>query len=201
LMQDDLKRLLAYHSVSQIGYIITGLGVGTYLGIYGGLFHLLNHTLFKALLFLCVGAVASVAGTRLIHELGGLGRKMPVTGLCFLVGALAMGGIPLFNGFMSKLTIFLACAKAEMLWATVAAVFTSLLTLFCLLHAAYRVFMGKGVAATDHANEAIKEVSPLMWGGMAVLALLCFVIGVYPQMVFPILDESTRAISAMAAAP
>jgi formate hydrogenlyase subunit 3/multisubunit Na+/H+ antiporter MnhD subunit len=126
---------------------------------------------------------------------------MPVTGLCFLVGALAMGGIPLFNGFMSKLTIFLACAKAEMLWATVAAVVTSLLTLFCLLHAAYRVFMGKGVAVTDHANEAINEVSPLMWGGMAVLALLCFVIGVYPQMVFPILDESTRAISAMAGPP
>jgi hydrogenase-4 component F len=201
LMQDDLKRLLAYSSVSQIGYIITGLGVGTYLGIYGGLFHLLNHTLFKALLFLCVGAVASVAGTRLIHELGGLGRKMPVTGLCFLVGALAIGGIPFFNGFMSKLTIFLACAKAEMLWATVAAVVTSLLTLFCLLHAAYRVFMGKGVAAADHANEAIKEVSPLMWGGMVVLALLCFATGVFPQMVFPILDESTKAISAMAAAP
>jgi formate hydrogenlyase subunit 3/multisubunit Na+/H+ antiporter MnhD subunit len=126
---------------------------------------------------------------------------MPVTGLCFLVGALAMGGIPLFNGFMSKLTIFLACAKADMLWATVLAAFTSLLTLFCLLHAAYRVFMGKGVAAAQHTNEAVKEVSPLMWGGMLVLALLCFVIGVWPQMVFPILDESARAISAMTAVP
>jgi len=202
LMQDDLKRLLAYHSVSQMGYIIAGLGVGTYLGIYGGLFHLLNHTLFKALLFLCVGAVSSVAGTRLIHALGGLGRKMPITALCFFVGALAMGGIPLFNGFMSKLTIFLACAKAEMLWATVLAVLTSLLTLFCLLHAAYRVFMGKGMdAANTPRNEDIKEVSPLMWGGMLVLALLCFAIGVYPQMVFPILDASTRAIVSMMATP
>jgi formate hydrogenlyase subunit 3/multisubunit Na+/H+ antiporter MnhD subunit len=201
LMQDDLKRLLAYHSVSQMGYIITGLGVGTYLGIYGGLFHLLNHTLFKALLFLCVGAISSVAGTRLIHNLGGLGRKMPITALCFFVGALAMGGIPLFNGFMSKLTIFLACAKAGMLWATVLAVLTSLLTLFCLLHAAYRVFMGKAADAANPANQEIKEVSPLMWGGMLALALLCFIIGVYPQIVFPVLNESTRAISAMTALP
>jgi hydrogenase-4 component F len=201
LMQDDLKRLLAYHSVSQMGYILVGLGLGTYMGIYGGLFHLLNHTLFKALLFLCVGAISSVAGTRLIHSLGGLGSKMPMTALCFFVGALAMGGIPLFNGFMSKLTIFLACAKAEMMWATVLAIITSLLTLFCLLHAGYRVFMGKAEDVTNQANENIKEVSPLMWGGMVVLALLCFVIGVYPQMVFPILDESARAISAMTAHP
>jgi formate hydrogenlyase subunit 3/multisubunit Na+/H+ antiporter MnhD subunit len=127
---------------------------------------------------------------------------MPITALCFVVGAFAMGGLPLFNGFMSKLTIFLACAKAEMLWATVLAVFTSLLTLFCLLHAAYRVFMGKGMdAPTNPRNEEIKEVSPLMWGGMLVLALLCFIIGVYPQMVFPILDGSTRAISSMTAIP
>ena len=194
LMQDDLKRLLAYHSVSQMGYILVGLGVGTYLGIYGGLFHLLNHTLFKALLFLCVCAVSSVAGTRLIHDLGGLGKRMPMTALCFVVGALAMGGIPLFNGFMSKLTIFLACAKAEMLWATVFAVLTSLLTLFCLLHAAYRVFMGK-------EREGIKEISPLMWGGMLVLALLCLLLGVYPQAVFPILDGAARAIASMTAVP
>jgi formate hydrogenlyase subunit 3/multisubunit Na+/H+ antiporter MnhD subunit len=177
-----------------MGYILVGLGVGTYLGIYGGLFHLLNHTLFKALLFLCVGAVSSVAGTRLIHDLGGLGKRMPMTALCFVVGALAMGGIPLFNGFMSKLTIFLACAKAEMLWATVFAVLTSLLTLFCLLHAAYRVFMGK-------EREGIKEISPLMWGGMLVLALLCLLLGVYPQAVFPILDGAARAIASMTAVP
>ena len=201
LMQDDLKRLLAYSSVSQMGYIVAGLGVGTYLGIYGGLFHLFNHTLFKALLFLCVGAVSSVTGTRLIHRLGGLGTKMPMTALCFFVGAFAIGGLPLFNGFMSKLTIFLACAKAGMLWATVFSVFASLLTLFCLLHAAYRVFMGKGVDAPHQAHEEIKEVSPLMWGGMFVLALLCFVIGVYPQMVFPILDSSARAIASMTAIP
>ena len=126
---------------------------------------------------------------------------MPITALCFVVGALAMGGIPLFNGFMSKLTIFLACAKAGMLWATVLAVLTSLLTLFCLLHAAYRVFMGNAADAANPANQEIKEVSPLMWGGMLALALLCFIIGVYPQIVFPVLNESTRAISAMTALP
>jgi formate hydrogenlyase subunit 3/multisubunit Na+/H+ antiporter MnhD subunit len=124
-----------------------------------------------------------------------------MTALCFFVGAFAIGGIPLFNGFMSKLTIFLACAKAGMLWATALAVLTSLLTLFCLLHAAYRVFMGKAADAANPANQEIKEVSPLMWGGMLALALLCFIIGVYPQIVFPVLNESTRAISAMTALP
>ena len=201
LMQDDLKRLLAYSSVSQMGYIVAGLGVGTSLGIYGGLFHLFNHTVFKALLFLSVGALSSVTGSRLIPHLGGLGRKMPVTALCFFVGAFAIGGLPLFSGFMSKLTIFLACAKAGMLWATVLAVFTSLLTFFCLVNAAYRVFMGKAGEAASQTHREIKEVSPLMWGGMLVLALLCFAVGVFPQMVFPILDESTRSVFAMMSLP
>jgi len=201
LMQDDLKRLLAYSSVSQMGYIVAGLGVGTYLGIYGGVFHLFNHTVFKALLFLSVGALSSVTGSRLIPHLGGLGRKMPVTALCFFVGAFAIGGLPLFSGFMSKLTIFLACAKAGMLWATVLAVFTSLLTFFCLVNAAYRVFMGKAGEAASQTHQDIKEVSPLMWGGMLVLALLCFVVGVFPQVVFPILDESTRSVFAMMSLP
>ncbi|MDI6776831.1 MAG: proton-conducting transporter membrane subunit [Syntrophales bacterium] len=201
LMQDDLKRLLAYHSVSQMGYIIVGLGVGTYLGVYGGLFHLLNHTIFKALLFLCVGAVASVTGTRLIHNLGGIGRKMPITALCFFVGAFAIGGLPLFNGFMSKFTIFLACAKAGMLWATLLAILTSILTLFCLLHAAYCVFMGKAIEATNPINKEIKEVSALMWGGMLLLAFLCLLIGVYPQIVYPILNEATKAVFSMMPMP
>jgi len=201
LMQDDLKRLLAYHSVSQMGYIILGLGVGTYLGVYGGLFHLLNHTIFKALLFLCVGAVAAATGTRLIHDLGGIGRKMPITALCFFVGAFAMGGMPLFNGFMSKFTIFLACAKAGMLWATLFAILTSILTLFCLLHAAYCVFMGKALETANPTNKEIKEVSPLMWGGMLLLAFLCFLIGVYPQIVYPILNEATKAIFSLMVMP
>ena len=92
LTQDDLKRLLAYSSVSQIGYIVAGVGLGTYLGCYGGLFHLLNHAIFKGLLFMCVGAVVYATGLRRISELAGLRRRMPVTGLCFLVGALAIAG-------------------------------------------------------------------------------------------------------------
>jgi len=197
LMQDDLKRLLAYHSVSQMGYIIVGLGLGTYLGIYGGVFHLLNHTLFKSLLFLCVGAITYTTGTRLIHSLGGVGKKMPITAICFFIGAVSMGGVPLFNGFMSKFTIFLACAKAGMLWATLLAILTSILTLFCLLHAAYCVFMGE--IKIDDATH--KEVPAFMWIGMVLLSALCFLIGVYPQVVYPILNEATKAIFSMMALP
>ena len=117
LTQDDLKRLLAYSSVSQMGYVLVGLGLGTYLGCYGGLFHLLNHAIYKALLFMCVGAVIYATGIRKVSELGGLARSMPVTSACFFLGALAIAGFPPLNGFMSKLTVYLALAKAGLWWA------------------------------------------------------------------------------------
>ena len=117
LTQDDLKRLLAYSSVSQMGYVLVGIGLGTYLGCYGGLFHLLNHALCKSLLFMCVGAVMYATGARRISELGGLRSQMPITSACFFLGALALAGFPPLNGFWSKLTIYLALAKAGLWWA------------------------------------------------------------------------------------
>ena len=94
LTQNDLKRLLAYSSVSQMGYVLAGIGLGTYLGCYGGLFHLLNHALYKSLLFMCVGAVMYATGARRISELGGLASRMPITSGCFFLGALALSGFP-----------------------------------------------------------------------------------------------------------
>ncbi|MFP3904565.1 MAG: complex I subunit 5 family protein, partial [Armatimonadota bacterium] len=192
--QDDLKRLLAYHSVSQMGYIVEGLGLGTYLGVYGGLFHLLNHTLFKALLFMAVGAIMfATGGIRRISRLGGLGKKMPVTAVCFFIGALAMGGVPLLNGFMSKLTLFMAVAEKQLLWAAVVGMVTSTLTLACLAHAAYRVFWGEAPEDDPDVEEAT-EAPPTLLGAMIVLAALCFVIGMYPQVVHPVLDTATRCV-------
>ena len=102
LSQHDFKRLLAFHSISQIGYVITAVGLGTALGVAGGLYHAMNHTLFKGLLFLCAGAVYYATGTTNLDKMGGLSKKMPQTCLIFLIAAFSISGLPPFNGFVSK---------------------------------------------------------------------------------------------------
>lgn len=194
-VQEDLKRFLAYSSVSQIGYIMMGFGFGTYLGIYGGIFHLLNHAIIKSLLFLCVGAVIYRTGKRRLEDIGGLGKKMPLTAFCFFVGALAISGVPLLNGFMSKFTLFLAGAQHGMLWATIIAIFTSILTLACFIHVSYRIFMGEPKG--EISEKEIKEIPVSMWIGIVILAALCLIIGVYPQAAYPILNKATLGIQSL----
>lgn len=196
LAQDDLKRLLAYSSVSQMGYILMGVGLGTYLGIYGGLFHLLNHGIYKALLFLSTGAVIYAVAQREISQLGGLARKMPVTAACFLIGALSISGLPPFNGFMSKLTIYLAGAEIGMWWAVILAIFTSLLTMIVLIRAGYRVFWGE-LKAGSSDQEGIREAPASILIPMIILAGLCVVLGVYPQLAYPLLDQATKSVVAV----
>jgi len=192
LVQDDLKRMLAYSSVSQISYVFEGLGLGTYLGIYGGLFHLVNHTLIKGLLFMSVGAVMyATGGIRKISELGGLAKKMPVTAFCFFVGALAISGLPPFNGFMSKFTLFFAVGEQGIYWAMVISVLTGLLTLACLASAAYRVFWR---APVKPLKDDVREVPFSIYLSIVILALLCILIGIYPQLLHPILDQATQAV-------
>jgi len=111
LAQTDIKRLLAYHSVSQMGYILLGIGLGTRLGLAGGLYHLVNHAVFKGLLFLCMGAVIYSTGTRNLDNLGGLWKKMPITTSTCIIAALAISGIPPFNGFASKTVLTKSCNR------------------------------------------------------------------------------------------
>jgi len=134
-------------------------------------------------------------GTRKISELSGLARTMPVTAFCFLVGALAIGGLPPLNGFWSKLTLFLALGDKGLLWAAVIGVVTAMMSVACFLMAAYKVFWGAYRApAFAAANPHAKEVPASMWGGMVALALLCVGIGIYPRLVYPLLDSATRCI-------
>ena len=192
LVQDDLKRMLAFSSVSQISYVFEGLALGTYLGIYSGLFHLVNHTLIKALLFLSVGAVMYASGgVRRISQLGGLAAKMPLTAACFVLGALSISGLPPLNGFVSKFSLFLAIGDARLYWALVISIVTGLLTLACLMRAAYLVFWKK----PDLPPAADFQPVPLsMHVSMVVLALLCLMIGLLPGTLFPVLDQATRAV-------
>ena len=195
LAQDDLKRMLAFSSVSQISYVFEGLGLGTYLGIYGGLFHLVNHTIIKALLFLSVGALMYAnRGRRRISELAGMGKKMPITAFCFIVGALAISGLPPLNGFASKFTLFLAIGEAGLYWALALSLFTGLLTLACLMRAAYLVFWKTGDGDTVHT---VKEAPGWMSLVMLILAGLCLLIGLYPNLLYPILHQATNAVLAI----
>jgi hydrogenase-4 component B len=202
LAQHDLKRLLAYHSVENIGIICLGLGIGLLgvsygsptvaaLGFAGGLLHVANHALFKGLLFLGAGAAARASGTRDIDRLGGLMRRMPLTGAAFLVGAVAICGLPPLNGFVSELLVFTGAFQAILhplaQPAVAAAVVVAALALIgglaaaCFTKAFGISFLGQ--PRTPQAAEA-EEAGPLMLAPMAVLAAGCAAVGFLgPQVV------------------
>lgn len=179
--QEDIKRLLAYSSISQVGYIILAVALGTPLGIMAGLFHLFNHAVFKGLLFLNAGAVDYATGTRELSKMGDLGRRMPATSLTTLIGSLSISGIPPFNGFWSKLFIILACVQAGRLGYASIAVIGSILTLAALLKVQKMAFFGK----VSQLTQTAKEVPGTMVFSMAILALICLGGG----LLFPILIQ------------
>jgi len=167
--QGDMKRLFAYSSISQIGYMALGLGLGTPLGIVGGLFHLVNHSVFKSLLFLNAGAVEYATGTRELKRMGGLREQMPATAGTSLVASMSVAGIPPFNGFWSKLIIVLACVEAGHHGLALAAVAVSLLTLAMMLKVRRHAFYETAKSAAGK----IVEVPALMVLAMVLLSLLC----------------------------
>lgn len=207
-IQDDLKRMLAYSSVSQMGYIVMGFGLGGYLGFYGAIYHMLNHALLKSLLFLCTGALLYTSGTTFISQLQGK-KHGTLTAICFFVAAFAVGGLPPLNGFWSKFTIFLAAAHNQNWWALAIAVFTSLLTLACLVRAGYRIFLtqedhhGGELAATvdvhdeENAHGGHAGIPSLPWSMSVVmlgLVALSVLLGAYPTILYHILDLASNSL-------
>lgn len=205
--QHDLKRLLAYHSVENIGIILMGLGLAmlgrsagrpewVVLGLAGCLLHIWNHCLFKSLLFLCAGAVVHSAHTREIDRLGGLARTMPWTAALFLVGALAICGLPPLNGFVSELFIYLGLLQtltttatgnsAAVLAAPVLAAIGAL-AVACFVKAYGAVFLG---SPRTHVSVHTHEPPLSMRGPMGVLAACCALIGLAPVLVSPLLDAA-----------
>jgi len=174
LGQRDFKRMLAYSSISQIGYIILGIGLGTPLGILGGLFHLVNHALAKSLLFLNSGSVQMATGTRNLDEMGGLGKRMPVTAATTVVGSLSIAGVPPLNGFWSKLIIVVALIQAGHWGFALLAILASVLTLWYYLLIQRRAFFGK----LNERWQAVHEAPFWMTASTVVLALVCLAVGV-----------------------
>jgi multicomponent Na+:H+ antiporter subunit D len=178
LLQTDVKRLLAYHSISQMGYILLGIGLGTKLGLAGGLYHLVNHAMFKGLLFLCMGAVTYSTGTRKLDNLGGLWKRMPITTSTCIIAALAISGIPPFNGFASKTVLAEAVANYNFVLKFVMMV-TAALTFASFLKLIGYTFFGK----PQKQLITVKEVPLLMQLPMIVLAILCVLLGINAQFV------------------
>jgi multicomponent Na+:H+ antiporter subunit A len=178
MVQTDLKRMLAFSTVSQIGYMMMGLGIGTPLAIAAGLLHCLNHGFFKGGLFLTAGSVQHAAGTRDMNQLGGLAQKMPRTTLSWLIGAGSMAGVPLMSGFASKWMLYAAALQAGWAVPAMAAWAVSLGTVFLCAKATSAVFLGPLTEATKDAHES----PPTMVWGMGLLAVGSIVLGVAPQL-------------------
>lgn len=196
LAQHDLKRLLAFHSVENIGIILMGVGVGmlgvaleqpvlAVLGLMAGLYHLINHATFKGLLFLGAGSVLYRTHTKNMEELGGLVKKMPFTAFAFLIGAAAISALPPLNGFVSEWytyhSLFLA-AKSGSWWVTLIAsvvivmlAITGALAAMCFVKAYGVTFAG---AARSHHAETAREVPPTMVAGMFTLVVAIVILGV-----------------------
>ena len=171
--QRDIKRMLAYSSISQIGYIIFAVGIGTPLAILGGLFHLINHAIFKSLLFLNSGAIEYSTHTRDLDQMGGLNKSLPVTGYTSLVGSMSISGIPPLSGFWSKLIIIIAAIQSGYLGFAIVAVLISILTLAYYLKLQRYAFFG----VLNEKWQRIKEVPFSMRLSMIILSILCLITG------------------------
>lgn len=178
LVANDLKRVLAYSTVSQLGYMVYAIGVG---GVFASQFHLLSHAVFKALLFLGAGAVIHSVGTRDMRQMGGLSKEMPFTRTVFVIGALALAGLPILNGFWSKELILEAGLVEGPMWGYVLMVLVAGLTAFYTFRMVWMVFFGKAFAERHihDAGQAMKVALGLLGLGTLTTWLLA---GPFSQM-------------------
>lgn len=216
LGEHDLKSLLAYHSVENIGIILLGVGVGIYgwaadlpwlaaIGLLAGLYHLVNHAMFKGLLFLGAGSVLHATGTRNMEVLGGLAKVMPITAVCFLIGSLAISAIPPLNGFVSEWFTYQGLIGAAMdggifmrivfAFAVVALAITGALAVTCFVKAFGVTFLARPRSeAAEHAH----EVPAPMTIAMVILTVACIALGLGAAWVAPVISSIA---SSMLAAP
>ncbi len=190
--QNDVKRVVAFSTCAQIGYMFLGIGIGTSYGAIGAIFHLLNHAVFKGLLFLCAGCLIYATGTRNLNEMGGLARKMPLTAAAMTIGALSVVGVPPLNGFASKLMIYEAALQRGMSLggpfgaAYVAycaiALFSSAATFAYYMRLINSAFFGR----TPKNLQDVKKIPISMQVPLVILSALCLAFGVYPQWILAV---------------
>ena len=196
VFQNDMRRLLSYHIISQVGYMVAGIGILGWLGaangigqlgLDGGMAHLVNNILYKTLLFMVVGVIIWKTGENLLSRIGGLQKKMPVTALAFWIAALSISGVPLFNGYVSKGMVLMA-AENTSIWLWVLLEIASFGTCLSFLKLGYFAFLRPG------SSEA-SDPPLLMQAGMLGAAALCIIIGIYPRLLYGILPYPTTYLA------
>jgi formate hydrogenlyase subunit 3/multisubunit Na+/H+ antiporter MnhD subunit len=204
LIQHDLKRLLGYHAVSQVGYMVLGIATGSLVGIAGGLFHMLNNAIYKNALFLSAGAVEYRTETTDLDKLGGLAKFMPLTFIGCLIASLAISGVPPFNGFVSKWLIYQGLIERISLGQNsfiaigclLAAMIGSALTLASFMKLLHASFLGQ----PSQQRHDIKEVHWTMWLPGIILAAICILFGVFAKdiplknFIFPAVGQDVKLL-------
>jgi formate hydrogenlyase subunit 3/multisubunit Na+/H+ antiporter MnhD subunit len=175
LVQHNLKKLLSFHAVSQVGYMVLGVGSGIPIAIVGGLFHMVNNAIYKSALFFGAGAIEKRTGTNELEDLGGLARLMPVTFVSMAIASFAIAGVPPLNGFASKWLIYQGMLESRHVIFLVVAIFGSALTLASFVKVLHSAFLGR----RPERLERVKEVDFSMQLPMVFLAILCVLFGVF----------------------
>jgi proton-translocating NADH-quinone oxidoreductase chain N len=190
LVQTDIKRMLAYSSVTQMGYIVLGIGLGfeygARAGFEGGLFHIFTHAFMKGLAFLCAGAIIYRIATRNIEDMRGIGRKMPFTAVAFSIAGLALAGVPPLSGFMSKWIIYKAGVDAAVVSNNLTlVVFTAFAVANSVISLGYYLPAINTMFSSDISEKAknTKEAPTIMLAAIGIMAVITVIIGIYPDLV------------------
>ena len=197
LIQNDIKRMLAFSAVGQVGYMVLGIGTALPVGIVGAVFHMLNHAMYKSSLFLAAGAVEKATGTTDLRKIGGLGRRMPITGCSFLLAGFAFVGFPGFNAFFSKDLIFDAALQTNVIFYIIAllGVFGTAASFLKVMHAA---FFGPLRLPQGIQREEVREVPLCMLLPMFILAAGCLLFGLFNRLplgvIQPLLGERLAGV-------
>jgi len=187
VLSNDIRGILSYHIISQVGFMVAGVGVGTEMAINGSVAHAYSHILYKALLFMGAGMVLQMTGKTKLTELGGLYRSMPAVFWLYLVGAFSISGIPLFNGFISKSMVVAAAGEAGFSWSEKLLHLASVGTFLSItLKLAYGTWFG------EKKEISVQPAPWNMYAGMGILAFLCTLYGVLPSLLYHMLPYAVE---------
>ncbi|MCB2171194.1 hypothetical protein KQH65_00485 [archaeon] len=189
LLQGDLKRMLAYSSIAQIGYMLVGLSAGTVYGAQGLFLHVFNHSMMKGLAFLAAGSLIHIGNTRNIEDLKGIGRAMPLTTMGLFVSFMGLGGVPATSGFISKFMLFSSAIEVGMTWLTVIGVLNSALSM-----AYYLRVIKTLISDPIDSMKGLKEAPKLMVAVTVVMTLVVILFGVWPEPAVSFAESAAEAL-------
>jgi multicomponent Na+:H+ antiporter subunit D len=182
-IENNARRILAYHIVSQVGYMVAGIGIGTAMTVNGACAHAYAHILYKGLLFMAAGCILYATGTAKLTRLGGLASRMPLVMFCYMVAAVSISGFPLFNGFISKNITIAGAAMSHHTWLAMGMEIAAVGTFLSVgIKLPYFAFWSK----PEYTGE-VRELPRNMYVAMFLAAFLCFFTGIYPQALYSLL--------------